>query len=264
MSLTDLDHIREKDLVLIYLDEKRHFLIQIQKGLKLSSDYGSIDVQGIVDKPFGYTGKTHLGHQFYCLKPSISDMMMKLRRTTTIVYPKDLGYLLLATSIQPGSRVIEIGTGSGAMTMVLSRLVAPNGKVFSYDRRSEFIENARMNLARSKALDCVEFRVRDVGKEGFIDEHVDAVFVDVPEPWEIVAHAATALKGGHHFVSWSPNVEQVRRTVEMLSHQSFIMIKVSEILERELLVRERGTRPRERSITHTAYLVQAQKVIPTA
>src|SRR4030042_472931 len=256
------DLIREKDLVLIYLDEKRNFLTQIQKGLKLSSDYGSIEIKDIIDKPFGYTGKTHLGHNFYCLKPSISDMMMKLRRTTTIVYPKDLGYLLLATSIQSGSRVVEVGTGSGAMTMVLSRLVAPDGKVFSYDRRPEFIENARMNLEKSKVLGGVEFGERDVSKDGFVDDNIDAVFVDVPEPWDIVVHASTVLKGGHPFVSWSPNVEQVRRTVEILSHQSFIRIKVNEILERELLVRERGTRPSERGITHTAYLVQAQKVLP--
>ncbi len=258
------DRIREEDLVLIYLDEKRDFLVQIQKGLKLSSDYGSIEVRDIIDKPFGYAGKTHLGHSFYCLKPSVSDLMMKLRRKTTIVYPKDLGYLLLATAIQPGSRVIEIGTGSGAMTMVLSRLVAPSGKVFSYDRRSEFIENARLNLERSKAAACVEFRAMDIGREGFVDDNIDAVFVDVPEPWEVVVHAASALKGGHHFVSWSPNVEQIKRTVDALSHHSFIRIRVNEILERELLVRERGTRPRERSITHTAYLVQAQKVLSNA
>ncbi len=255
--------IGEGDLVLIYLDDKRHFLIQPQKGLKLSSDYGSIDVKEIIDKPFGYVGKTHLGHKFYCLKPSITDMMMKLRRTTTIVYPKDLGYLFLATAIQSGSKVIEVGTGSGAMTMVIARLVAPDGKVYSYERRPEFIENARLNLEKSGALAWVEFRERDVSKDGFVDENVDAVFIDVPEPWEIVSHAATALKGGHHIVSWSPNVEQVRRTVDALVHQSFIRIKVSEIIERELLVRERGTRPRERGITHTAYLIQAQKVMPT-
>ncbi len=254
--------IQAGDLVLIYLDAKRQFLVQMASGLKLSSDHGAMDVDSIIGKPFGYTGTTHLGHPFYCLKPSISDIMLKVKRMTTIVYPKDLGYLLLETSIGPGDRVIEVGTGSGALTIALAKLVARDGVVYSYERRDEFVQNAKKNVERAGCLKNVEFRICDVAADGFSDKDVDAVFIDVPEPWAIIPHAADAVKTGHYVVSWSPNVEQVRRTIEVMKEHHFVRISAHEMILRELLVRTQGTRPRERSITHTAYLVKAQKVIP--
>lgn len=258
----DNNIIQAGDLVLIYLDPKRQFLVQITGGLKLSSDHGSINSDSIIGKPFGHTGSTHLGRPFYCLRPSVSDVMLKVKRLTTIVYPKDLGYLLLETAIGPGARVIEVGTGSGALTIALAKFVAPDGVVYSYDRREEFIENARKNVERAGCLDNVEFRFRDVAQDGFSDAGADAVFIDVPEPWAIVPHAARAVKTGHYTVSWSPNMEQVKRTIDALKEHHFVRISAHEMMLRELLVRTQGTRPRERSITHTAYLVRAQKIIP--
>lgn len=253
--------IKEKDLVMVYLDERRQFLVQAVPRLRISTDHGDLNLSDIVGQPFGFVGKTHLGRDFFCLKPSTADVMMKVRRLTTIVYPKDLGYLLLETAVGPGSRVIEVGTGSGALCLVLAKLVAPGGVVYSYDRRDEFIENAKKNLERGGCTGNVDFKCRDVARKGFAENEVDAVFVDVPEPWAIVPHALEALKGGHHVVSWSPNVEQVRRMVEELHTHDFKRIQTKEIIERELLVRQQGSRPRERGITHTAYLTRAQKVL---
>lgn len=252
--------IKDKDLVLIYLDEKRQFLVQAITGLRLSSDLGDLNLTGIIGKPFGFVGQTHLGRNFYCLKPSTADLMMKLKRTTTIVYPKDVGYLILETAIGPGSKVIELGTGSGALTLVLAKFVAPDGIVYSYERREDFIENAKKNIERAGYADNVQFTCADVAKQGFGQTEVDAVFIDVPEPWAIVPEAFEALKGGHHLVSWSPNVEQVKQTIDALVAHNFQRIKVKEIIEREILVRMQGVRPRERGITHTAYLVKAQKI----
>lgn len=252
--------IKSGDLVFIYLDEKRQFLIQAVPKLKLSTDYGDIKIDDIINKEFGFIGKTHLGKNFYCLKPTTGDLMLKIKRKTTIVYPKDIGYLLFETSIGPGSRVIEVGTGSGALTLFLSKIVAPNGVVYSYERNGEFIENAKKNLEKILNKSQIEFFLRDVAIEGFIQKDVDGVFIDVPEPWDIVPKAFESLKSGHHLVSWSPNIEQVKNTVDMLEKKGFIRIKICEILQREILVRERGVRPRERGITHTAYLVSATKI----
>lgn len=253
--------IKEKDLVMVYLDEKRQFMVQAIPRLRISTDHGDLNLSDIVGRPFGFTGKTHLGRDFFCLKPSTADVMMKVRRLTTIVYPKDLGYLLLETAVGPGSRVIEVGAGSGALSLVLAKILAPDGVVYSYDRRDEFIDNAKKNLERAGCAGNVEFKCADVARKGFVEREVDAVFVDVPEPWAIVPHAFEALKGGHHVVSWSPNVEQVRRMVEELEAHDFKRIQTKEIIERELLVRQQGCRPRERGITHTAYLTRAQKVL---
>jgi tRNA (adenine57-N1/adenine58-N1)-methyltransferase len=261
MSNNSANLIKNKDLVMLYIDEKRQFFVQVVPGLRVSTDHGDLNLSDIVGKPFGFVGKTHLGRDFFCLKPSTADLMMKVRRLTTIVYPKDLGYLLLETAVGPGSRVIELGTGSGALTMVLAKMVAPDGIVYSYERREDFIENARKNLERVGHAGNVEFRCADVAQTGFAQHEVDAIFIDVPEPWEIVPKAFEALKGGHHLVSWSPNVEQVRRTTDALASHNFKCIRTKEIIERELLVRQQGMRPRERGITHTAYLTRAQKIL---
>lgn len=259
--MRDPSMIQKGDLVYVYLDGKRQFLIQITPGKQLQSDLGNIQMDEMIDQAYGSAGKTHLGHVYYCLKPSTADLMFKVKRMTTIVYPKDLGYLLLETTIGPGSHVIEIGTGSGALTLVLAKLVAPDGVVFSYDRRQEFIDNAQKNVERVGYSRNVKYICCNVAHEGFRSDPVDAIFIDVPEPWDIVPHGVNVLKGGHHLVSWSPNIEQVKRTVEALNKHGFIRVQVSEVIERELLVRERGVRPRERGITHTAYLIRAQRII---
>lgn len=249
-------------MILIHLDEKREHLVQAQEHLRLSSDLGEIMIKDLIGKPYGTVGQTHLGRPFYCLKPSLSDMMMKVKRTTTVVYPKDLGYLLLETGIGPGARVIEVGTGSGSLTLVLARITAPDGHVYSYERNEEFSANARKNVERLAGPgQNVEYFIRDVALDGFMQTEVDAVFIDVPEPWDIVPKAAAALKGGHPAVSWSPNIEQVHKTVEAMKAHGFIRLQTVEIILRDLLVRERGIRPREHGITHTAYLTRGQKIL---
>ncbi|MEO0206005.1 MAG: tRNA (adenine-N1)-methyltransferase, partial [candidate division WOR-3 bacterium] len=249
LKIVDENLIKPGDLVYIYLDDKRQFLIQVLPKLKLSTDLGDISIDDMVNKEFGYVGKTHLGKDFYCLKPTTSDLMLKIKRKTTIIYPKDLGYLLFETSIGPGSKVIEVGTGSGALTLFLSKILAPDGVVYSYERNEEFLENAKKNLEKITNKCRIEFFFRDAAIEGFLQKDVDAVFIDVPEPWDIVPRAFDSLKNGHHLVSLSPNIEQVKRTVEMLERSGFIRIKICEVLQREILVRERGVRPRERGIT---------------
>lgn len=255
--------IREHDLILIYLDEKREYLIGAQPRLKISTDCGDIALEDVIGRRFGFSGQTHLGTPYYCLRPTTSDVMMKVKRTTTIVYPKDFGSLLLATAVGPGSHVIEVGTGSGALTLALAKFVAPDGMVYSYERHEEFVANASRNAVRAGCEKVIGFFCRDAAAEGFIQEAVDAVFIDVPEPWEIVPHAARALRDGHHLVSLSPNVEQVKKTVETMQRCGFVKIRVYENLQREMLVRERGVRPRERGITHTAYLTSGYKAEKT-
>jgi tRNA (adenine57-N1/adenine58-N1)-methyltransferase len=256
-----MNEIKAGDMVLIHLDEKREYIVQAKAELRLSSDLGEILVKDLIGKPYGFVGKTHLDRPFFCLKPSLSDLMMKVKRSTTVVYPKDLGYLLLETSVGPGTRVVEVGTGSGALTLVLARLTAPDGKIYSYERKEEFSQNARKNLERYGLEKNVEFFVRDVGLDGFTVTDADAVFIDVPEPWDILPWAAKALKGGHHAVSWSPNIEQVQKTVDAMKANHFTRINTAEIILRDLLVRERGIRPREHGITHTAYLTSGQLVL---
>jgi len=252
--------IQPGDLVLFYHNERMAYVIAVPEKGKFSTHRGEIDYTEVLGKNYGDTVKTHLGVDFHLLKPTWSDLTMRVRRTTTIIYPKDAGYLLLRTVIFPGARVIEVGTGSGAFTILLANFVQPTGKVYSYESRSDFSENAQHNLRRVGLDTYVEFICRDVEKEGFMHDQVDAVFLDVPEPWAMVGHAHTALRGGYPLVSISPTVEQIQKTRSVLELEGFTRIEVVEILERELLVRLGRTRPKERMVSHTAYLVSAHKI----
>lgn len=251
--------VNEGDLVIVYFDEESEFMLEAKKGVNFSTHEGTIRLADLVGQEYGAALKTHLGKFFYLLKPSTSDLMMKVKRLTTIVYPKDAGFMLLKTAIGPGSEVVEIGTGSGAMTILLANTVRPKGTVHTYERRVEFVENSRRNVRRCGLGDVVQFYQADAALEGVKQHNVDAVFIDIPEPWSVIAAAREALAGGHHLVSLSPNIEQIRRTKETLDVLSFKRTEVCEIAVREMLVRRTGTRPRERSITHTAYLLFSQK-----
>jgi len=247
------------DLVLFYHNERAKYLLTLQEKGHFSTHKGNISFPEVLQKDFGDVVNTQMGTPFYILKPTLADLSMKVRRTTTIIYPKDAGLMMLQSFVFPGARVIECGTGSGALTIILANFIRPNGKVYSYEARQEFSDNAKTNVVRVGLSDYVEFFCADAEKDGFQQKDVDAVFIDLPEPWIAIKHAFDALKGGHSFVSLSPNTEQVRKTKAVLELEGFVRIKIVELFERELLVRITGTRPTERMISHTAYLVFAQK-----
>ncbi len=246
------------DLVFLYNSEKARFLVTYQPGKRVSTHLGEIVLPD--DLEYGAAVRSSTGAVFYVLMPSTSDIAMKVRRTTTIIYPKDAGWMILEAGIGSGSKVIEVGSGSGSLTIMLARIVGPEGRVYSFERREKFLENARENVKRAGLLDRVEFALRDPAVEGFGVEDVEAVFVDVPEPWTMVPPAFEALAGGGAWISLSPNMEQVKETWRTLKSHGFVRFKAVEILEREILVREQGVRPRERMISHTGYIVSARKV----
>jgi tRNA (adenine57-N1/adenine58-N1)-methyltransferase len=247
------------DLVLFYHNERAKYLLALQEKGHFSTHKGNISFPEVLLKDFGDIINTHTGTPFYILKPTLADLSMKVRRTTTIIYPKDAGLMLMKSFVFPGARVVETGTGSGALTTILATFVRPNGKVYSYEARQDFSDNAKANVQRVGLADYVEFYCGDIEKIGFKQKDVDAVFIDLPEPWIAIKHAYDALKGGHSLVSLSPNTEQIRKTKAVMEVEGFVRIKALEILERELLVRITGTRPTERMISHTGYLIFAQK-----
>jgi len=252
--------IKPGDQVILYHSERMNYLVTVQPKGSFSTHRGQLPFDQIAGKEFGDEMRTHLGFLFYLLKPGLADLAMKVKRSTTIVYPKDVGTMLLAAAVFPGARVIETGSGSGALTTILANFVRPDGRVYSYERRPEFSANARANVTKYGLDAFCEFFVRDPEHEGFAQSDVDAVLLDVPEPWTLIAPAHKALKGGYTLVSISPTVEQVRKTVSAMEMQGFARIHVKEVLEREILVRATGIRPADRMVAHTVYLIHGHKV----
>ena len=251
--------IKEGQLVYLYGGERASYLILYAPGRRFSTHLGEVILPPKVS--FGDPLTTNTGRKFYLLKPTTSDLAMKVRRTTTIIYPKDAGWLALALDLKPGMKVIEIGTGSGAFTILLAQLVGKEGKVYTFDRRKDFLENALKNIKRAGLLDRVVASQLEAG-EDFPVKNVDAVFLDLPEPWIAVKPAWEALLPGRPLASILPTCQQLQQMVKSLKENKFGVIKVIELLERKILVREKeGVRPFERMVGFTGYLISARKLI---
>ncbi len=247
----------------LLLDEerKKSFLFVLREGGEIGTHKGRLLHKDIVGKKEGSLVLSSTGARFRIFRPSIVDKMMKVQRKTQIVYPKDASWLILALDIRPGMRIIEIGTGSGAFTMLLAQLVGKEGRIYTFDRREDFLENARQNIRRAGLEDRVVFSLLNAG-DLFPVNNVDAVFLDLPEPWLAISPSWDALLPGRPLATIVPTAEQLKRTVESLIENGFLVMDVVEILERRILVRKKeGVRPFEKMVGFTGYLISSRKII---
>lgn len=252
------DRISAGDQVLATLEDGKTFLLRLGPGQRHSMHKGAIDHDDVIGRPWGDVLRTNTGAPVFLLRPRWIDRMMKVHRRTNIMYPKDVAFILAALDVGPGSRVVEIGSGSGAMTMALTRAVSPGGRVFTYDRREEFSALARDNCAAAGFTEGIEFRTREAGDA--LEPGVDAVFTDVPEPWAELDVIHDALRGSGRYAAGIPTFNQAEQLAEGLAARGFAMIETTEILVREILARRGRTRPAHRMIGHTQLITTAVKV----
>jgi len=250
--------IKQGDLIFLYNDEKRNFLIKAEEKT-LHTDKGFLKIGSLIGREFGEKIETNLGIPFYVLRPYLYELIMKVRRKTQILYPKDIGMILTRGNIFPGARVIESGIGSGALTTALANFVRPNGRVYSYERNEEFLNNAKKNLEKNGLSEWVEFKHQEITDE-FDEKEADFVMIDIGSPWDLIDAAYKSLKGGCRLATICPTFEQLTRTVFTLEEKGFINIETMEILLRRILVRRGKTRPEQRMPSHTGWLVFATKV----
>ncbi len=248
--------ISEGDLVLVWFDDERTYMVDVTKGKRVAIHCGKpLDVETWIGKPFGI--KINCDHGFcYLLKPTVEDMMMKASRESGIIYPKDAALLIMKAGIFAGSKVMEVGTGSGSLTMALARAVSPSGHVWTFDRREDLPKNARKNISRARLDNFVTFCQRQAA-EPFLEKDFDAVILDIPQPWEEVDVVRAALKPGGRLVSLNPTFNQIEKMAEALREKGFILVEARELLEREILARGGKTRPVQRMIGHTEFMLFA-------
>jgi len=257
-SPTGLKSIQEGNLVLLWFEDEVSYLIEVVRGKRISIHRGRpLEVESWIGQAFG--SKIQCEHApAYLLRPSTDDLMMKTSRESGIIYPKDAGLILLKAGIHAGTKVLEIGTGSGALTTVLAQTVQPTGKVFSYDRREDFLKLAGKNLKRASLLEWVSLNQREP-QQAFPEKDFDAVILDIPTPWEEIETVREALTGGGALVSLNPTYNQIEQTAETLRQGGFIRVEACEILLRPILARPGRTRPVQRMVSHTEFLVFATK-----
>ena len=211
----------------------------------------------MISKEYGTRIASNLGIEFVALKPLLSDFVFKAQRRTQINYPKDVALIVMFSGIGPGSKLVEAGTGAGALTTALAHYVKPDGRVYSYEVRPEFTEIARRNLARAGLLDHVDLKNKDV-TVGIDETELDAVVLDLATPWLVIPHAYLAIKGGGTIVSFSPTIDQVVKTVEALQ-SGFTDIQTVECIMRRMQTERGKTRPETLMTGHTGYITYARK-----
>lgn len=248
------------DLVhLIGRRHKSHFL-RLKAGAVFQTHRGELLHDDLIGKPWGSRLESHTGNPFYLLQPSLADLVTEIKRNTQIIYPKDIGYIAMVMGIGPGVHVLEAGTGSGALTTAFAFLVGDNGRVTSYERREEMQNLARNNLVRVGLLEHVALKLGDV-VDGFTEREVDAVFLDLPNPYDYILQAKTSLKYGGHLGMILPTTNQVSRSLEALRANAFAFVEVCELLLRFYKPDWERLRPTDRMVAHTGYLVFARSVI---
>ena len=254
-----MNPLTEGEVVLVILEDRKRFLMRLQAGALYHTHHGLIRHDDVIGQLPGTGLETHKGFRFVPLRPSIHEIIMSIKRTSQIIYPKDIGYILLKLSVGPGSRVVEAGTGSGALTIALAHAVRPSGRVFSYDVREDMQRTAMRNLSNAALLDYVGLKLRDVG-EGFDEQDVDAVFLDVRTPWLYMDQVWQALAPGGFFGAVVPTTNQVSALVHQLKHSAFGDIEVCELLWRQYKPVPERLRPADTMVAHTGYLVFARRL----
>jgi len=251
-------NISQGDNVLLYLNPRRTYLVKMEKGKSLHTHRGYVQYDSLIGKPYGTCITSNTGTEFIALAPALRDYIFKAQRNTQILYPKDIALIVMFSGIGPGSKVVEAGTGAGALTTALAYYVRPRGKVYSYEIRQEFIQNAEKNLEKANLAKYVTIKNGDVTVA--IDEtNVDAVILDLATPWLVVPQACSALKGGGAIVSFSPTIDQVIKMVEALKANGFADVQTIECLMRGMQIELGKTRPETLMTAHTGYITFARK-----
>jgi tRNA (adenine57-N1/adenine58-N1)-methyltransferase len=247
------DVIREDEPILVFRDRRRRWLVRPKDTPKLHTHLGILNVADLVGKEFGITVTTTLGDELTILRPTIEDLVMKLARRTQVIYPKDLGLIVIKLGVHAGSRIVETGTGSGATTALMAYLVQPTGMVYTYDLNPEFQEVARKNIEKLGLSKYVSFKVAD-SRLGFEETGMDAGILDVGDPWEVIGSMKASLKPSAPMAAITPTTNQAERLVARMKEEGFVNLETVEILLRHLEARVGMTRPSNIMVGHTAYL----------
>jgi tRNA (adenine57-N1/adenine58-N1)-methyltransferase len=254
-----LTKIEESSYVLLFHTPRKKWLIRVAWDKKFHTHLGIIDVSSIIGMEYGSAIRTTEGKLIFLMEPTIHDFIMKSERRTQIVYPKDLGYIVARTGLKNGSKVLEVGTGSGALATFMASIVKPEGHIYTFDVNSEFMEIAKRNLEKAGMAQYVTMHQHDP-HQGVDIRNVDVATVDLGDPWTVIDQVYDALKGGGAFVAICPTMNQIEKTAAQLKKSGYADIDCVELMIRNMEAREGMTRPSMRMIGHTTYLVFARKV----
>jgi tRNA (adenine57-N1/adenine58-N1)-methyltransferase len=245
------------DRVLLVDSKGRHKLVTLTAGGEYHSHAGFVRHDDLVGRPEGSVVRSTRGAGFTAFRPTLSDYVLLMKRGAQVIYPKDLGPILMLADIYPGARVLESGIGSGALSMTMLRAGAV---VHGYELRADFAARAEANVRGFLGDEVGEryhVEVRN-SYEGIDETELDRVVLDLPEPWQVVKPAAGALRAGGILVAYTPSIMQVSHLREALDGTGFVLAETTEILRRTWHVEGQAVRPDHRMVAHTGFLTHAR------
>ncbi len=259
---TKSTHAQAGDLVQLVGLRHKSFIFPLQPGGDFHTHRGILQHDDLIGLPWGSQVFSHLGAPFFLLQPALGDLLLDLKRNTQILYPKDIGFILITMGIGPGQTVIEAGTGSGSMTIALAYAVGLDGRVVSYEQREEMQNLARKNITRTGLASRVDFKLRDV-QEGFDETDADAFFLDVANPYDYISQVRAALKPGGFFCGIVPTVNQAETLLRALRRNKFAFLEMCEVYLRYYKPEPDRLRPTDRMVAHTGFLIFGRRIEPS-
>lgn len=243
----------------------RHYLLKLGMHRAFHSHIGFVKHTDIIGKPEGSRVVTSQGNELLLLRPRLTDFVLLMERRTQIIYPKDVGAILVAADIFSGATVLESGTGSGSLTLALLRAVGPQGRVISYEVRADLADLARNNIRQflGQVPDNLTLQVKDI-TQGVDEGEVDRAILDLPQPLDALPAVAAALRPGGVLLAYLPTVLQVHRLVETLRQSAFDQIETLEIMLRTWHVGGISIRPDHHMVGHTGFITTARKLAPNS
>ena len=240
----------------------RKYLLRLVEGREFQYHRGVLPHAAIIGSEPGSVHESSMGSKLIALRPRLADYILKMGRGATVMYPKDAAAVLIWADIGPGMTVLEAGTGSGGLTMVLARAVGEHGRVVSVERREDHATRAAELIEEFMGGTPPQLGLRIGEVEDHIaDVNPDRIVLDLPEPWHSVEPAAEHLSPGGIFCCYLPTVPQVQEVVRALkAAKQFIEIETFEVLQRPWVFEGRSVRPSHRMQAHTGFLTVAQLV----
>lgn len=231
----------------------------INQRFDFQSDLGIISQEDIAKAEVGQNLITHLNREFRVIKPNVNDFIELMDRRCSILIQKDIGTLIVRTGLGSGNKVVDAGTGAGAAALNFGNIVGENGHVSSYEIREDFTEVAKKNITSFGLENVIEVKNKDI-KDGIDENNVDLVFLDLIKPYEIFEEVYECLNTGGYLAVYAPYIDQIETSYKVAKKLGFGDLTLLENLEREIEVRNQGTRPKTRMVGHSGYLMFGRKL----
>jgi tRNA (adenine57-N1/adenine58-N1)-methyltransferase len=246
------------DRVLLVDNKGRRHLVSLEAGGQFHTHAGIVAHDDLIDHADGTTVRTSRGARLVAVRPTLAEYVLEMPRGAQVIYPKDIGPILVLADVFPGARILESGVGSGALTTALLRAIGPTGHIAGYEIRDDFATRAIANVHGFLGDDVpLDVEVRDV-YEGIDERDLDRVMLDLPEPWRVVKHAVSSLRTGGILMAYLPTILQVGRLREEIANSPFGMAETVEVLQRGWHVEGQSIRPDHRMVAHTGFLTHAR------